>query len=281
VPIVKKIVLCLILTILFALSISATSLHIRLYGKAITKDPKTKFYLSIKGIKDSITNIENPSKTVSDSVNIHDSIYADTLIEIIRAARCLVSVNIKKIGFLFDSLQIGSVTDTIKCDSFSWSSGDSFSEDNYQISSVVIEKKPKITTKLSYSNSLLQWKTHDSTIIDSQSLWASYNQGSTYKRIDTISLTSTQRSYPWITLPGTVIFKIKTTNADSSDSSFDTLSTTNIKNRIIINFNPQKTSSTIFNVQGQLVYKGSINSRFPKLSTGEYFTINKIQLLLR
>ena len=227
-PIGKKIVSCFILTILFALSISAASLHIQLYGKAITKDPRTKFYLSIIGKKDSTTT---PGKTVSVNVNMHDSIYADTLIKIIGAARCSVSVNIKKIGFLFDSLQIGSVTDTIKCDSFSWRSGSGFAQESYSIYSVVIEKKPKITTKLSYSNSLLQWATDSSTIIDSQSLWASYDQKSTYKRIDTInSLTPTQKAYPWIALPGTVIFKIKTTNADSSDSSFFTLSTTSIKN---------------------------------------------------
>jgi hypothetical protein len=275
---VKKLTACLTLTLLFALSVSAVALNIQLYGKAITKNPKTKFYLSITGKKDSTTT---PGKTVSVGVNIRDSIYADTLITFLNVPRCSVSVHIKKTGFLFDSLQKGSVTDTIKCDSFSWYSGASFGEDGYPIHSNVIEKKPKITTKLSYSNSSLQWGIDSTTIVDSQSLWVSYDQGATYKRLDTNStLNSTQRIYPCTALPGTVFFKIKATNADSSDSSFDTLSTTSIKYKITANLIPQKVSSAVFNIQGRLIYKGVIDSRYPKFSTGEYFTSNKTLLLL-
>ena len=290
---VKKLTACLTLTLLFALSVSAATIQIQIYGNSITQYgslPKTNIYVNFYG----------HTCNSDSSINNKDSTYTDSLDTLISGSKYTNPYKTLKKSFVrgggSTTLWTGTVTiyrkgyiiknkgdttnDTMDVVIHHFSklstSGPSL---NYIYA---YEKAPIVTTNLFYSNSLLQWGVSDSSIIDSQSLWASYDQGATYKkRIDSLSpLISTQRSYPWSISPGTVIFKIKTTNADSSDSSFYTLSTTSIKNKIRANSTFQKTSTAIFNAQGRLIYKGVMDSRHLKFSTGKYITSNKTKLLL-
>jgi hypothetical protein len=270
---VKKLTVCFTLTLLFALSgFTQVTLNFKLFGNAITQygnSPKAGFSLILTGTQDTGTAKK------SAPVNIHDTLNTTLSVKFTIARSCSLQVIIKKQGFLIDS----SRNSLSKCDSFSWNTGANFSATPL-ITCTVIEKRPKIT-KFTNSYGSLLWKIDSSTIVDSQSIWVSSDQGITYKRIDTTNfLSSTQRSYPWTALPGTVIFKVKASNADSSDSSLYTLSTTGIKNKIVDKLIYQRASSMIFNAQGRLIYRG-VDSRFPKFSTGEYFTENKTQLLLR
>ena len=271
----KKLTVCLILTLLFALSVSATSFKFYLYGNAITKygnSSRASFFVTLKGIQDTgiLKKPVNILDTVNDSLIIQSQLRA--------AISCSLVITIKKQGFLIDR----SNRDTVKCDSFSWNTGALFSANNYVIAPFVIEKCPKIITNLNYTGSLLQWGTNPLTIVDSQSLWVSRNNGLTYIRLDSLNiLTPTQNSYLWIPpSSGGAIIKIKTLNADSSDSSSYIYYSTKIipVNKAIIYSTPQK--SSIFNIQGQLIYKGILDQRLFKFSSGEYFTANKIQLLL-
>jgi hypothetical protein len=264
---VKKIVFnSLILTILLAVSASA-NLTIYFYGQAITKYsnlPETNFNLTLRGA-DTVTNVATNVKK-RNTINF-DTIISDTITYMGKAKKitllnssCSLSVVVRKKGFLFDSTRSWSTT----CDSFSWCSGGWISD--YSMGCNVYEKRPKITVKLKYTDSL-RWSVDSLTIVDSQFLLISHN-GSI------ISLNTTQRSYPWTasTIGDTV--KIITVNADSSDTSKCYIIPTSIKYRVTPNLIPQKVFSLILNAQGRLIYKGAIDSKL-KFSTGEYFIPNK------
>ena len=272
---VKKLTVCFTLTLLFAISISASSLTLYFGGKATIKYsnlPETFFYVSITGAKDS-SNIKK-SIAIKDTLNSNTNvIYSGNpwkkVYTVFVNASCSLNVIAKKKGFIFDT-----------CESFSWST-EGWSIDDFTKYCVVYEKKPKIDSLKYYVDSL-KWGIDTSTIVDSQFLLIRHKNSI----LDSlISLNSTQLSYqltPSSNKNDTITVKLITLNADSSDTSvcYVPPMSTSIKNKITNNLIPQKTSSTIFNAQGQLIYRG-IDSRFPKFSAGEYFTINKNQMLLR
>jgi len=284
---VKKLTACLTLTLLFALSVSASSppFKITAYGKALA-DTSIYFFVSIKGKDSSDKRAININDTIKKDTSVifkdspTDSFTAIKTLNISVIEPCSLTITIKREGFLFGGLGLDVPNDSILCDSSTYTTGPRFNFPFIGLFVKVFEKCPKIT-RISYTNDSLHWGTRPGTIVASQSLWISQDMGLNFSRLDSLNpLSPTQTSYSWAMPNKSTIIKIKTVNADSSDSSIITLSYTGTKNKITADLIPQKTPSAIFNAQGRLIYKGVIDSRYPKFSTGEYFTSNKTLLLL-
>lgn len=282
----KKLTVCFTLTLLFALSISASSLTLYLGGKATIKYsnlPETFFYVSITGAKDSFSTkkavaikdtLDGPSNTLD--IDIFSGFPTKKAYARFVNASCSLSVIAKKKGFIFGT-----------CDSFFWSSlptgGWSAIGTDFIIACAVYEKKPKIMTSLNYlKTGSLNWGVDSSTIIDSQFISISHKNSNLNSLI---SLSTIQRSYPMVasTITGdTITVEIITMNADSSDTSKCIIPpiSTSIKNKMITNLALQKISSAVFDIQGRLIYKGFIDSKFIKFSAGKYIASNKTRLIL-
>lgn len=270
----KKLTVCFTLTLLLTLSAYTSSndlLSIQLYGKAINKNPQTKFYLTITGIKDSIKIPNNNSDTVYVSITIKDSILPNISLDSIllrNTFRCtLSSISIEKKGYLIDTSYFKLKTSFI-------------SNLPPSLPAILVTEKCPTITDLSYSNNLLQWKHSDSVVVDSQFILIKHKNST----LDSsISLNVTQKTYqltPSTNIGDTITIKLITLNADSSDTStcYIPPTSTAVKNKITDNLVPQKTASEIYNAQGRL-FRG-IDSRSPKFFAGAYFSANKAQLLL-